>query len=265
MKIDDVKPTKKSLTLARAGDVDALEATLWVTFPPGYRDYVTRLGEGTLASTVRIYPPWRVEKELGDSRRRINKYWFWDDGCDVLPKERALECIVVGDTLNGDELVFHPARPGGLLILPRDSETVFEAGNDLLSAVEWMLMSEELGGPVEGREFEPFDSREEGGAASEDSGDPEGESLEAIVEMARRWGERHAARKAAQKAAKAQAKKGQETKRLYEAVVLDGEFTYGSGYTVAYAINDKSSGKTVGVFRWHSDGDSEGSSFEPVK
>jgi hypothetical protein len=261
-----VKPTKKRLVLARGADVDALEAKLWVTFPPGYREYVTRLGEGALASTIRIYPPWRIEKELAGWRRRISKYWFWDEGRDVLPRERALECVVVGDTLNGDELAFHPGRPGELFVLPRDSESVFAAGGDVLSAVEWMLKSDALGGPVEGREFEPFDSREAGRSESDDeSADAEGESLDAITDLARRWGERHHARKAAQKAVKQQVKKGQEAKRLYEALVLDGEFTYGSGYTVAYAINDKSGGKTVGVFRWHSDGDSEGSTFEPVK
>ena len=266
MKIEDVRPTKKRLVLARPEEVDALESQLWVTFPAGYLEYVTRLGEGVLGSFVRIYPPWRVARELVEWRRRINKYWFWDDSGDVLPKERALECVVVGDTENGDELVFHPGRPDKLFVLPRDSETVFGAGQDLLSAVEWMLRSEELGGPVEGRDFEPFDTRKQAGAGDAASGDPEGESLDDITGLAKRWAERHKPRKTAQKAAKEQVKKGQEAELLYEAVVVDADhFTYGSGYTVAFAIRDKSSGKAVGVFRWHTTGDSEGSAYEPVK
>ena len=264
MKSEDVEPTKKRLVQATSGDVDALEAKLWVTFPPGYREFVTRLGEGTLASTVRIYPPWRVEKELAEWRRRINKYWFWDEGRDVLPKERALECVVVGDTLNGDELVFHPGRPGRLFVLPRDSENVFDAGGDVLSAAEWVLMSEELGGPIPERDFEPFDSRKErAGDASGEAADPEGESLDAITDLARRWAERHGARKSAQKAAKAEAKKGQTAKLLYEAIVLDGDYTYGSGYTAAFAIEDKT-GKRLGIFRWSKGEDTEGSTYEPV-
>lgn len=63
-----------------------------------------------------------IEKELTEWRRRINKYWFWDDVRELLPKERALECVIIGDTVSGDELVFHPSRPNRLFVLPRDSE-----------------------------------------------------------------------------------------------------------------------------------------------
>ena len=65
MKIDDVETIGGPLVLATQADVDALEAKLWIRFPEGYREYVTRLGEGVLGGTmVRIYPPWRIEKEL---------------------------------------------------------------------------------------------------------------------------------------------------------------------------------------------------------
>src|SRR5947209_4595049 len=89
MKIEDVTVVGGPPVLASSADVDALEARLWVTFPAGYRQYVTRLGEGVLGgSFVRIYPPWRVEKELAEWRRRINKHWFWDEPPQLLPKER---------------------------------------------------------------------------------------------------------------------------------------------------------------------------------
>jgi hypothetical protein len=107
-----------------------------VSFPQGYREYVTRLGEGVLGGVVRIYPPWRIEKELDEWRRRVGKYWFWEKGRKVLPKERGVECVVIGDTVMGDEIVFHPGRPGRVFVLPRESERVFEAGKDLMEAVE---------------------------------------------------------------------------------------------------------------------------------
>jgi hypothetical protein len=158
LKLDDIRVIGKPLVKADPADVDALEARLWFTFPAGYREFVTRLGEGVLGgSFVRIYPPWRIEKELDGWRRRIEQYWFWDAGRELLPKERALECVILGDTTNGDELVFHPTRPGRLLVLPRDSEEIFEPGGDLLSAIEWMCSSGELIEPFSERDFELFD------------------------------------------------------------------------------------------------------------
>ena len=46
MKIEDVQVIGKQLVLATPADVDALASRLWIVFPSGYREYVTRLGEG---------------------------------------------------------------------------------------------------------------------------------------------------------------------------------------------------------------------------
>lgn len=111
MKLEDIRIVGEPLVLATPADVDGLESRLWIAFPEGYRDYVTRLGEGILGgSFIRIYPPWRIENEIAEWRRRINKYWFWDEGRHVLPKECALECVIIGDTRSGDEIVFHPVH-----------------------------------------------------------------------------------------------------------------------------------------------------------
>jgi len=76
-----------------------------------------RFGEGLLAGYVRVYPPHQILK--GDNnvnawRERIDEYWFWDAGKDVLSKDRALECVIVADTMDGDELVAHPSDPDRL-------------------------------------------------------------------------------------------------------------------------------------------------------
>ncbi len=118
---------------------------------------------------------------------RIKKYWFWDEGKERLPKERALECVVLGDTLNGDELIFHPGRPDRLFVLPHESENVFDAGREVLEAVEWICASGQLVEPFAERQFEPFDSRELGDSSGSEEGrttDPEGESLDDLSE---RW------------------------------------------------------------------------------
>jgi hypothetical protein len=271
--LDDVRVVRQPLVLATPADVDALEARLWVSFPEGYRAYITQVGEGVLGSFIRIYPPWRIEKELAEWRRRINKYWFWDECRVVLPKERALESVVLGDTTIGDELVFHPARRDRLFVLPRDSEQVFAAGSDLLTAVEWMCRSGRLIDEVPPLEFEPFDSRasdaeaEPGEAAASD---PEGESLDDLVDLAKRWAERHEARKLADKAVKEELKRlksqwGRESKStlVYEALNFKGEFPHEAGYLAVFRIEDKTTRLEIGTFTWHKNEDSSGSQYAP--
>jgi hypothetical protein len=265
LNISDIRILKEPLVLATPAEVDALEARLWVTFPAGYRDYVTRLGEGVLGgSFVRVYPPWRIGRELGDWRRRIGKYWHWERSRELLPKERALECVIVGDTVNGDELVFHPARPNRLFVLPRDGKRALVAGSDLLAAVEWMCSSGELTKPFGERDFAPFDSRKEAREDQEgEVADPDGESLDEIVTLAVEWAKRRNALKSAQKSLREQAGKDKKTALLYQALVLEGKYPYEPGYLAVFRVEDKASGLEVGTFRWSKGEDSEGSEYSP--
>src|SRR5262249_5818960 len=49
------------LVLSTPAEVDAAEAQLGIRFPTGYREYVTKFGEGVLGgSYIRIYPPHRI-------------------------------------------------------------------------------------------------------------------------------------------------------------------------------------------------------------
>ncbi|CAA9326967.1 MAG: hypothetical protein AVDCRST_MAG40-1738 [uncultured Gemmatimonadaceae bacterium] len=149
------------LVLSPPAEVDAAEAELGLRFPTGYREYVTRFGEGMLAGNIRIYPPRRILSglnNLAEWRQRITEYWFWDDGRDVLTKAQALESVIIGDTGNGDELVVHPGNRERVYVLPRGSEDIYVAGEGLAAAVEW-LCDGPLAFPSAERDFEPFDSR----------------------------------------------------------------------------------------------------------
>jgi len=151
------------LVLSPSAEVDEAEAQLSIRFPSGYREYVTQFGEGVLGgSYVRIYPPRRIlsgANNLAEWRSRIDQYWFWDGGSDVLTKEQALECIIIGDTLEGDELIVHPDNPERVYVLPRHSEDIYIAGNGLPAVIEWLCGSGTLTEPFVERNFEPFDSR----------------------------------------------------------------------------------------------------------
>jgi hypothetical protein len=268
MKIDEIQVVGRPLVRATAAEVDALAVRLWISFPAGYREYITRLGEGVMGgSFVRIYPPWRIETELSEWRGRINKYWFWEEGRKLLPKERAVECVIIGETINGDELIFHPVHPERLFVLPRDSGKVFEAGGDLMTAIEWMCSSGKLVKPFKERNFEPFDSRLDA-ADRETNGevtDPEGESLDEIVELTRKWAKRHGVKAAARKDLRQQTPKGTKTELIYEGILIEGTSTLDVGFGLAWRIIDEKSGKVLGVFRWKQGEGHHGSAFEPAR
>jgi hypothetical protein len=264
MKLSDVRiePSLGPLVRATVRDVADLEARLWITFPAGYREYVTELGEGELGEFVNIYPPWRIDRELEDWRLRISKYWLWDDGAKLLPKDRAVECVIVGDTGNGDELIFHPRHPDRLFVLPGrgsggDGE-IFVAGADLLSAIDWICSSGKLTRRFKDRTLRPYDSRRD--APEEKSiPDPPGESLDDIVKIGRDWAHRHKARKTLFD--DLPVGKGKAT-FVYEAIVLEANEAFGidaeeAGYLAVFRV-DKPDGK-VRVYNSHMTDDSHGS------
>ena len=165
MTLDDFKATSKTLFHNRPADVDAAERELGVRVPAGYREFITRFGEGLLAGYVRVYPPYQIlegDNNVTEWRKRIDEYWFWDEGKEILTKQKALECVIIADTMDGDELVAHPSEPNRLYVLPRYEETIYLAGEGLLPAIEWLLTSGILTDPIDDRRFEPFDGQAAG-------------------------------------------------------------------------------------------------------
>src|SRR4051812_47941427 len=221
VKIEDIKPKGQGLFRVDPSEIEAFESSRWIKFPSGYRDYMTVVGDGTLGSFVRICTPAKIERELDEWRDRINKHWFWDRGKKLLPKNRALECVVIGDTVSGDELIFHPHRPDKIFVLPSESEQIHEAGNDLLSAIEWIYTSGKLIEKFSDITFEPYDSKKEVTKRSKeaaDASDPPGESIGDITKLGRNWINRHSATKLAKKELKKFLNEGQELKLMREGI-----------------------------------------------
>lgn len=160
MRLEEIRIVGGNPVPATIEEVTQLEARLNLSFPAGYAEYVTTLGAGVLSSYIRVYPPQRIGNEYRDFQDRWNEYWFWDDGHRLLTKEQARECIIIADTLDGDELVFHPSEPERLLVLPRHSEMIYQAGSDLYEALDWLCTSGVLTEPFHERDFEPFDDQE---------------------------------------------------------------------------------------------------------
>lgn len=187
MEIQLIKVQGKKLFRSTDADVSKLEALLWITLPAEYRQYVTQLGEGVLGgSLIRIYPPKKILAELEGWRARIRKYWFWEKSQKLLPKQRALEAVILGDTLQGDELIFHPMKPDRFFVLPRGGEKAFELQGSFLDALEWMCSSGKLTKPFKERNFEPFDGKKSNASIGIEEQEMD-QTLETTVSTLQKW------------------------------------------------------------------------------
>jgi len=101
-------------------------------------------------------------------------------------------------------------------------------------------------------------------AADQIADEPDGESLDEIIELAKQWERRHAAKKQAMKELRAQVPKGTKSQMLQESIVIEGESSLDIGYSIAWRIVDER-GKDAGIFRWRMNDDSYGAVFEPTK
>jgi len=265
--VSDVNVVHEPLVLVASSEVDALESDLWIKLPPGYHEFVTKLGEGELSGFVRVYSPRQIRDELPEWRRRIGRYWFWKESEELLPKERAIECVILADTLNGDELVYHQGRPESLFVMPRDTNTVTELGNDFLVAIDWMCSSGELTEPISEREFEPLDasSMQDGSAEAAPAIDPEGETLDDLIGICKAWGKRRDVRKLAKQDLKKYLKPGCKSQKIYEGLLWEGDGTHGDGYVIAYSIDDEATRLQLSTFHFHKTDECQGSGYVPNK
>ena len=124
MELNDIFLVSNKLNVAQTGDVDELESRFGCPFPVGYREFVCTLGEGIFCNLVRVYLPSRILNENSDFQKRWAEYFPWGEGHPNLPKEKIVESIVIADTLNGDEFVFHPGVKDAVFRLPRHSDDV---------------------------------------------------------------------------------------------------------------------------------------------
>lgn len=157
--LDRVYLVFDDLKTASADEVDASASRLGVTFPAGYRKYVTELGEGTLSGYMRLWLPAKLEAEQAELRRMFGSNFFWDEDGPITSKV-VPELVFLGDTIEGDFLVFHPSRPDDLFVLPRHQDQIHAVGPGLDAAIDWLCESDILTRPMTCRYFEPTGERE---------------------------------------------------------------------------------------------------------
>jgi hypothetical protein len=124
--------------------VDELIGELGMPLPSGYREFITRFGEGSYADLFRLYPPDRIRADLAEMRARWAEFWFFDQSADLLASHEAQEAVPIGDTFDGDELVVHPKRDDVVFILPRHVDRIATVASDLRSLHRWADREEPL-------------------------------------------------------------------------------------------------------------------------
>lgn len=128
------------LTLATPDEVDAVEAKLNVSFPAGYKEYVTTLGFGEYCNYIRIEMPSKILSGHEEHKKFLDEYWFWELGEEILPKEKAVESVKIADTVDGDVIIFHPSNSKELYVLPHSDDTLYKIGNNLYEAIDWLCV-----------------------------------------------------------------------------------------------------------------------------
>jgi len=129
------------LTLATLDEVKEVEAKLNISFPAGYKEYVITFGRGDYCNYIRIDMPDQILSEYEEYQRFLDQYWFWEMGEEVLAKEKAVESIKIGSTIDGDVMIFHPNKSDELFVLPRHDDMLYRIGSDLYEAIDWLCVS----------------------------------------------------------------------------------------------------------------------------
>ncbi|MDR0195587.1 MAG: SMI1/KNR4 family protein [Myroides sp.] len=152
--IPNINTNSVELFLPTSEDINNCEQQLDFTFEEDYKSFMLQYGTGILGGTyIRIYSPTRITKGQSEWLERVTQYYFWEDGEDILTKEQVLQAICIGDTLDGDEIIFYQNQ---YYILPRYEENIYSTGNNLYDTIEWLCTAGILTEAFVEREFEPI-------------------------------------------------------------------------------------------------------------
>ncbi len=109
--------TSTQLQVFSEHDLVSLEQQGHVKFPQPYRDFLKTYGGGTYGGAICINgPDFNLLKQYAEED-------FWEYDNSPIKREQMKECIVIGNSIDGDYITIHPAVRGYIL-LPRGSERI---------------------------------------------------------------------------------------------------------------------------------------------
>jgi hypothetical protein len=113
--LENVAVLSRKLVLATQDEVDHLERAIGFPLPPGYREYVSQLGEGFFCGELEVWLPGAVLGRLEEERKARQ---FYIDGQDQPIGQADIDrCVHLASNLNGDSIIICPDHPGKMFAL----------------------------------------------------------------------------------------------------------------------------------------------------
>jgi hypothetical protein len=147
MLFDDVRLISQHIEPASLADVQKTESELGIQLPAGYTEFITRFGAGMYCDLFRIYTPDRIPDETRQHREwwlvsyyeypEGERHWFFEGSEAIISPEQLQASFMIGDSIDGDNLVFYPPQPDKLFILPRHDTKIDVVRSDLNDLHGW--------------------------------------------------------------------------------------------------------------------------------
>lgn len=98
-------------------EIVSIEHTGQIRLPQSYRDFMKAYGSGTYGGAICInFPDFEILNKYAE-----NDFWEYEDS--PIRREQMKECVVIGNSIDGDYIAIH-AGVDGYLILPRGSDEI---------------------------------------------------------------------------------------------------------------------------------------------
>lgn len=138
MVFEDVYLVSEKLILTPGTELDGLQRWLAALLPPGYREYMTRLGAGTYCDFMQVLTPAQIREARDERREFVREYYrtFWGDSESSLPLEDAATGVLFASTIDGDEVYYLPSQ-GRLFVLPRHDDVVYWLEAGFTDPLDW--------------------------------------------------------------------------------------------------------------------------------
>jgi hypothetical protein len=123
----------KKPSLLSVESIVKAEKDLGFTFPMGYKEYVTELGNGYYCEIANVYFPEQIVENYKNHWEQWSEEYWWES--ELWTREIARQCMPIAHSLNGDHLLFH-AQSEQFYYLNRGTIEVFKAGSTLQNALD---------------------------------------------------------------------------------------------------------------------------------
>lgn len=134
---EDVYLVDDNLSLVTLTALNAIEDTLGLTLPSGYKALLTTLGEGTYCFFVRTVSPTEIVARTEELRAMLKTRNFWKRGNSVLSERDMASAIVIADSIDSDFFIYSPSTDHGVYVLPRHDDTIYWVSPDFRRPLEW--------------------------------------------------------------------------------------------------------------------------------